>query len=264
MNFSTENPFNGSIPDTVALPKTPLTNVLVQIRFPEVLSIAKAEFIADFQERIRTDYPLNHSDQSPIVELNGSVVSHGVIWRFLDASRQWRLSLATNFVALETRAYRNRSDFTQRTEAVVSALSEIINPGLITRVGVRYVDRIHGAQWTRLSLFVRPELLGVYIGNYSENIRQTFNEAISETDVGSMTTRWGLMPKNQTHEPNLMPPISTPSWFLDVDVYNEFVRPETFDVAEVKARVMKLATRAYGFFRWAVNDDFLRECGGDI
>lgn len=29
-----------------------------------------------------------------------------------------------------------------------------------------------------------------------------------------------------------------------------------------QGRVMDLATRAYGFFRWVVNDDFLKAFGG--
>ena len=62
MPFSAENPFRGPVPDTVSLPNTPLTGVLVQIVFPEILSIAKADRVADFQELIRADYPLNQQD----------------------------------------------------------------------------------------------------------------------------------------------------------------------------------------------------------
>lgn len=265
MTFSTEDPFVGPAPLTVPLPQTPLTSVLVQVRFPEVLSIAKAEFITDFQEHIRTEYPLHHKDQDPILEMMGNGIRPGVTpnWRFLDEGRKWRLSLTTNFVSLETRAYQSRSDFIQRTDAVMQALSETIKPDLITRVGVRYVDRFWGSQLDKLSNFVRPEMLGLYTENCRKNLGSTLSQAVSKTDVGTMTARWGFMPEKQTHEPDLMPPISTPSWFLDVDVYNEFEQPETFDAQEIKTRVAKLATRAYGFFRWVVSDEFLKACGGN-
>ncbi len=268
MIFSPENPFVGPVPPTVHLPNSPLTSVLVQVRFPEILSIAKTEFIADFQESIRADYPLHRLDQNPVLdlELNIYSVRQGLIpnWRFFDKASQWRLSLTTSFVSLETRAYQSRLDFIRRIDTIVRALSTTIKPGMMTRIGVRYVDRIHGPQWEKLSHFIRPEILGPYTGDYRENLSRTLNEIICETDVGSMTSRWGYMPANQTHELELMPPISAPSWFLDIDAYNEFAQPEVFDADKIKTRVDRLATRAYGFFRWAVNDEFLKTCGGDI
>ncbi len=266
MTFSSENPFVGPVPETVHLPDTPLTVVLAQIRFPEILSIAKTEFIADFQESIRADYPLHHSDQEHIFELNNNSVSQSLIqnWRFFDQARQWRLSLTTSFISLETRAYQSRLDFTERVEAVVRALSKTIGPSMTTRIGVRYVDRVHGPRLKQLSQFVRPEILGLYIRDHQENLNRTLNEINCETDVGSMVSRWGYMPANQTHEAGLIPEISVPSWFLDIDVYNEFAQPEAFDADEIKCSVMKLATRAYGFFRWVMNNEFLKACGGKI
>ena len=268
MTFSSENPFIGTVPETVHLPNTPLTGVLIQVRFPEILSIAKTEFIADFQESIRADYPFHHLDQNPVLdlELSNNSIRQSLMpnWRFFDKERQWRLSLTASFISLETRAYKSRSDLTERADTVVRALSDTIKPSMMTRIGVRYVDRIHGPNWEKLSYFIRPEILGPYTGDYRDNLSRTLNEIICETDVGSMISRWGYMPANQTHEPELMPPISAPSWFLDIDAYNEFEQPEAFDADEIKSRVEKMATRTYGFFRWAVNDEFLRACGGKI
>ena len=264
MSFSTEDPLAGPVPPTVFLQNTPLTNVLVQVRFPEILSIAKAEFVADFQERIRHDYLLHYLEQHPVLEPGGNAARLNPIphWRFLDSKRQWRLSLATSFIALETRAYQGRSDFTRRAEAVMRALSETIEPRMTTRVGVRYVNRVHGAHYDQLPRFVRPEMLGLHTRLSREKIERSLHEAVGKTDAGTMVSRWGLMPANQTHEPGLMPPVSSPSWFLDIDVHNGFEPPEDFDAGEISARVKKLATRAYGFFRWTVNDDFLEARGG--
>lgn len=236
------------------------------MKFPEILSIAKTEFIADFQENIRAEYPLQHLDQQPVLELKNFNVAESLVphWRFLCKANSWRISLTTNFVSLETRAYESRLDFTQRFDTIVRALSKSIKPGLTTRIGVRYVDRIHGPQLEKIARFVRPEILGLYSVNLRSNLRRTFNEVVSETDVGAMTSRWGYMPANQTHEPDLMPPISAQSWFLDTDVYNNFTPPEAFDADEIKSCVTSLATRAYGFFRWVVNEDFLEACGGDV
>ncbi len=45
------------VPDEVPLPNAPLARVLAQIRFPPILSIRKADSVADFQEALRTEYP---------------------------------------------------------------------------------------------------------------------------------------------------------------------------------------------------------------
>ena len=266
MSFSTESPFVGPIPRSVQLPNAPLTATLVQIRFPDVHSIDKAEFIAEFQECIRVDYPLNHTDLISGFELMKDNVRQTTEknWRFFDKKKQWRLSLATNFIALETSAYQSRQDFIHRIVVVVNALSETIKPGVMTRIGVRYVNRIHGSQLEELSRYVRPEILGIYIQDYREKLNQTLNQVTVRTDDGSMMSRWGFMPANQTHDPDLMPQIAEPSWFLDVDVFNNFAESQTFEVDEIERRVKKLAKRAYGFFRWTVNNEFLRDCGGDI
>ena len=146
MIISSENPFVGPVPKTVHLPNTPLVSVLVQVRFPEILSIAKTEFIADFRERIRADYPLHKLSQDPFFELNNDGMKMGVTrnWRFLDKSKQWCVSLTTGFVSLETRFYQSRLDIIERTHTIVHALSATIKPGMTTRIGVRYVDQLHG------------------------------------------------------------------------------------------------------------------------
>ena len=269
MNFSSEkseNPFVGPIPPTVHLTSTPLTGVLVQVKFPEILSIAKTEFVADFQESIRAEYPIQQLDQQPVLELKNFNVTESLVphWRFLNNTSSWRISLTTNFVSLETRAYESRLDFAQRFDTIVRALSKSIKPGLTTQIGVRYVDRIHGPQLEKICRYIRPEILGLYSENHRNNLSRTFSEVVSETDVGAMTSRWGYMPSNQTHEPDLMPPISTQSWFLDTDVYKKFTPPESFDADKIESCVTSLATRAYGFFRWVVSEEFLEACGGNL
>ena len=266
MSFSTENPFVGPIPSSVQLPNAPLTAALIQIRFPDVHSIDKADFIAEFQECIRADYPLNHADHITGFELMKDNVKQTTEknWRFLDKKKKWRLTLATNFIALETSAYKSHQDFIHRIVAVVNALSETIKPGVMTRIGVRYVNRIHSSQLKDITRFVRPEILGIYIKDYRSQFTQTLNQVNVTTDVGSMMSRWGYMPANQTHDLDLMPQIEKPSWFLDIDVFNNFAESQTFEVNEIEARAKKLAKRAYGFFRWTVSTEFLEDCGGEI
>ena len=259
MSVGTIDPFVGPVPESVPLPNTPLTGVLVQIRFPQILSIEKTDYIADFQEEIQQDQNLVLQ-----VSTEGMKQTQSPNWRFFDVDQHWRLSLTTSFVTLETRAYQNRSDFAERIGKIAAALAKTINPEIMTRIGVRYVDRVHGEHLEQLEELVRPEVVGIFNREFRTRIARTMNEVLSNTNKGNMLVRWGYLPENHTHEPDIMPPIGVPSWFLDTDVYQEYQPPEAFDAAEIENRVMSFATRAYGFFRWAVTDDFLRAYGGQI
>ena len=266
MTFSSEDPFRGQVPPTVPLSRTPLSGVLVQIRFPEVLSIAKVDYVAEFQERIRSRYPLSDKSQSHVLQMRPEGAHQTVFpnWRFMDADGGWRVSLTTNFIALETQAYASRQDFVERTAALSQALQATINPGFMTRIGVRYVDQVQGEILEDLARLVRPEVLGLNRDPYWHNMSRTWSEASAITDVGPMRACWGLMPPKQTHDVDLMPPSEDPCWFLDTDAYQDFPDAHKFDSDEIAKRVSELATRSYGFFRWVVNDEFLRACGGVI
>lgn len=176
----------------------------------------------------------------------------------------WREIGVLSLTTMENRSYQNRQNFVRRTGAVARSLSTTIKPDLMRRIGVRYVNQMHGPHLEQLSLFARPEILGLYIGDNQQKFSHTQNAIAGKTDVGSMSSLWGLMPANETHEPNLMPPIAEPSWFLDIDVHKNFSQPALFEVDGMEASVIELATRTYGFFRWVVNDECLRACGGDI
>ena len=266
MKFSTQNPFSGPVPLAVPLPRTPLTAVLAQIRFPEVLSVAKAEFVSGFQEEIRANYPICEHSTEHLFEVNPPGVNQSISqnWRFKDSTGLWRATLASGFLTLETRSYTSREDFTARVGLLARALSAIINPNLMTRIGIRYVDRINGKALEHIERFVRPEVLGAFNEASRKNIEQAWSQMTATADPGKLTARWGFMPKGLSHEPDLMPPIDGSCWFLDSDAHLEFRETEAFDSIRIQEHLSNLADRSYGFFRWAVSEEFLRHCGGEI
>lgn len=266
MSFSVRDPFFGDVPASVHLPQTPLTGVLAQVRFPEILSISKRDFVAAFQEAIRKAYP-NHQREDGIqlvIGPDGPQPQNVVTWRFLDAKRQWRITLTPSFISLETRSYTSRDDFTARVLYLVAALQKTIDPGYLTRVGVRYIDRISGDHLSHLDRYVRPEVIGIYQRDLRNKIDSTISELHAATNCGKLSARCGIMPPNQSHEMDLMPPISELSWFLDIDTYQEFNEPIALNADDVAKRTMDLATRSHGFFRWATNDELLRSYGGEL
>ena len=90
------------------------------------------------------------------------------------------------------------------------------------------------------------------------------NEAFCVTKEGNLLARWGFMPADHTHDPEMMPAINQPSWFLDIDSFREEPQFASFDAAEISNLAHDLATRSYAFFRWAVTDKLLREYERDV
>ncbi len=138
----------GDVPERVLLNNAPLVRVLGQVRFTRIAKIAEENYIADFQEAIRGEYPhfLNETIQGLDIVVAGNKMKQrpatSVIWRFFDASKVIRVSLMADAITLETAAYVSRNDFLSRFGFILEKLAETVRQSLVQRVGFRYVDRL--------------------------------------------------------------------------------------------------------------------------
>lgn len=266
---TSDNPLVDPPPREVPLIDAPLVRVLAQVRFGQILSIDKGEFIAPFQEAIRKQYPVLNQEKT-LLEIRGP---HGVLderatttWRFFDVSKSWRASLAPDFLALEALegGYSSRDDFIMRFERLLQALEQHIDPQIIVRLGVRYIDRVTGVNLEDLPSLVRAEVTGVLASSMTAQTHQALSESVFTlpADDGRLRARWGLVPARATVDPSAMKPISEPSWILDLDAFTD--TPKPLDVKDVTGRARVFAERIYTVFRWVVTPDFLRRYGGDI
>jgi uncharacterized protein (TIGR04255 family) len=259
-------PFSGPPPDEVPLAKAPLVRVLAQIRFPVVLTLGEPSAVAPFQERIRPAYPLTDQEsvhklevgaEGPQAPLRSTVEN---IWRFQDRQREWRVSLAPNFLALETTCYTHRTDFLQRMTELIAALEETVNPQVCTRVGLRYIDRLDANAVDDIHKLIRKEVLGSYT-LFTPAVRQILGLAQFDTEEDAVLgVRWGLMPPNVTIDPNTLEPVNEKTWLLDLDMYSE--AQTDFTAASLAPQLESYAKRIYSVFRFMVTKDFLQRYGG--
>lgn len=260
----TENPLTGPYAERLPLARAPLVKVLAQVRFNDVLKIKQEGFIADFQERLRRDYPDFSGEQTFALAIGPSGpqnVTPGKVWRFVNAEDNWRVSLEHNFVALETRAYVSRDEFMKRLREVLVAVSECFEPSFARRVGVRYVDRVEEPQFADLKDLVRSKMLGVVRSELHAHLSQAMSEAVFTTHEGKLSVRWGMLPPQGTYDPTTISPIDAPSWILDLDSYSE--ERSGFEVERLVSVAEGLARRAYTFFQWSVTEEFLTTYGAD-
>lgn len=254
-------------PEEVPLRDAPLVRVIAQVRFSPILSVQKAEFIAPFQEAIRSDYPVLRKEnaQSLLVGPQGLAAGQKqVAWRFADIDGAWRVSLAPEFVALEATAYTSRGDFIGRVKTVLEAAGEHIGPAVVQRLGLRYIDRVTGEALGDIAKLVRPEMLGIASTPLSRQARHELSEALLAIPGGEkqLLARWGHLPAGGTVDPNAIEPIDERSWILDIDMFSPQQR--RFAADELIGDLEGFAERLYTMFRWAVTDEFLRRYGGEL
>lgn len=260
-------PLQGPPPAEIALPRAPLVSVVAQVRFQMHLPIRDPQRVAAFQEAIADRYPhlepqnvnvMMLSMQAPQQMVQPEFVIH---WRFSDLERNWRITLTPEFITLDTRAYQNRADFSERFEEILQALEDTLRPRLITRLGMRFINQIKAEHTSKIDKLLRSEVLGV-AGASGGKAKQLLTELLVDAEPGELLARWGKLPANVTVDPNLLPSLQEETWLLDLDVSK--TQEREFDTTYLIATAKTAAERVYAIFRWMVTDDFLRLYGGEM
>lgn len=259
MSIAINNPLVDPPPQEVPLPKAPLEWVVAMARFPMVMEIERPEFLAGFQNVLKARYPIGELETVQDLVLGASTPPPKKVWRFSDEKR-WRVSLAQDFVAVETRSYTSREDLVARLCEALHAMPVSGRPPRIDRLGVRYIDRIRGEELRDIAKLVRPEIAGVASTQAMPGCIHAFSDNAFHVGGNVLVARWGLLPARATLDPAVMDAIDEPSWLLDLDMVSQ--QPLAFDPEAIGNQVREFATRIYTFFRWAVTDQFLVRYGG--
>lgn len=262
MPISPPAPFGGRAPDERPLPSSPLEAVVVQARFSSVLSIDQREGMIPFQERARKQYPLfeqataqglqmDIGAQAPVFR---PITTH--VWRLMDPAKNFVVSLTSDAITLETKAYPGRAAFMARWTELLGWVEEVFTPGLSLRLGIRYLNRLSGDDIDHLPEWVIANLIGVALPEYRAQITQAISEANVAVEEGQLLMRWGVLPPNLTIAPGLLDPVPSSSWLLDLDASCE--AQAEFRASSLALDCERLSERAYSVFRWAVTETGLQ------
>ena len=148
----------------VVYARNPLVEVIAAIRFPSVLALTEEPPSALQRELVR-DYPLVEVRQ-PVgaLSISGggdpqalSSGSLGTTFLFSSADNKWTVSVEPTLLAITCRAYEQWAAFWPRFSAVTELMIRLYGIGLVTRLGLRYVDVIDkealglaGSSWSDL------------------------------------------------------------------------------------------------------------------
>ena len=237
--------------EDVFFKKAPLSLVLTQIRFSPILSLVSDAALAGFQEALRDQYPHLSREQEADFQIGArgvAVHETAPVWRLSDAEEkwEWRVSIAVDFVSLETTRYREFDFFAEKLHYVIDAVRRTLQPSPSVRLGLRKVnDFTHPSvrrpsDWKR---WLRPEFLGL-LAAPAETPDPFFGfaDARYSNDEGVLAVRHGLPVEGDL------------TYRVDLDYFTD--RP--YEVAADSGLVEHLKTFSDGitsFFHWILTPE---------
>ncbi len=129
--------------------KSPLDNVICQLRFPEILKI-NAQLPVAFQEAIREQFPQYTAlKQAPAPRISGAPGNMKLEnrpattnYQFSSADGVWQVNLTSTFISLTCNRYQSWEEFAKWLDKPLAAFIKLYKPAYFDRVGLRYLNFI--------------------------------------------------------------------------------------------------------------------------
>lgn len=240
----------------VRLLRSPLTEVVCQVRYPTILRIAN-EDPAAFQERVRRRFPRFEREEEFLFQLQ--FMSGGItepppvlppsrLYRFRTIDEHTAITLTTDFYALSTTKYTVWEDFAQDLTMVHEAVQQVYQPSFAVRIGLRYVDHIVPsklglATFDEVVDLFRPELTTLLRVGAWDTPKEMLCQLLLDDQDGTLGFRFG---KRLIDE--------EPTFVLDFDYYDD--REQSF--GSLIERFDRYHDTIYHAFRWCIQDDKLQ------
>ena len=239
--------------------KNQLTDVICQLRFPEILTINTTP-PAQFQEAIRQVYPRYQLRQDiPAPKITGvpgqfslenqpRTINH----QFSSADGSLRVNLTSKFISVSCANYTCWEDFADMLDKPLAAFIQMYRPAYFERIGLRYLNvfsrKALELEGMRFSDLIAP----CYLGSLAEDDVNETATARCTLDL-EMAVRGGCrlklhagpgrIKKNGVDDPET-------KFIFDQDLF----MPGQIPVNLSAGALQTLHSQAYGIFRGAITD----------
>lgn len=234
----------------------PLRVALAQVRFAPVHAIEKRERVADLQERLADSYVAREPQipQTLTIQFGPAVgspapVAPERIWPFEDQARGWSVALSSTSLALQASSYDDFDDFAAEFRSVLNALSEVFQPKLRSRIGLRYINEVQDqrlAAGAQIFEVLRAELLSPIGSDLGFELAGSLCELRFHEDRGTLGLRHGL--------------IRPDTYLLDFDYFND--NEIAFSSTEISDTITAFHATIERLFVWCLADGYLDELRG--
>lgn len=239
--------------EDVRLGRSPLKEVICQVRFPAILRIVQEQPV-EFQERVRSRFPeLKYQkglvlESTPFQAEKLTTRQEPVVFRFSSADGHTTVSLSAGFYAISTSAYTRWPDFADALEIVTEAVDELYKPSYAQRIGLRYVNHLTFANTGTRSIkalwgVVRPTLTAMLRQDCWDDPQEMLNRLVLRAEAGERLT----LLSGYGGEPE-------PFFVLDMDYFVEGELP----LDQVHPLTTRFHDIIYRAFRWCIREGQLK------
>jgi uncharacterized protein (TIGR04255 family) len=235
--------------DRVIYTSNPLQEVICQIRFPRVLEI-ESRLPVDFQKTAGQRYPLLETREAVRIEISkGETTERAVVYEFVSTDHRWKLSLASDFIAVSTQDYIRWEEFREHLASSLEYLFRHYTPAIFLRIGLRYANLIDrkklGLDQLSWHEAIRPSLVGILsepvipaadVAELTGTIGVRLNE-------GFVTVRHGLIQPSE---------LDHTVYLIDSDFYTE--KPTPADAKDALRLADEFNAESGRVFRWCIGD----------
>lgn len=207
--------------------KSPLIEVIFQLRFPTILSINAKQPI-EFQDKIREKYPFyqegDEQQNEMVIGPDGNPVqiktSNTKNYAFVSADESYKINLTASFISISTLKYTQWEDFRKHIEFVIPFFEAVYRPTFYTRAGLRYIDVINrenlGLEKVSWNELIEPHVLGIMTPDIETGIRSYRADAEYQNPESDAATKvhFELVHVNNQKELSLL---------IDCDYYSQTI-----------------------------------------
>lgn len=258
----------------VKLSKSPITYVLIQIRFTNIEAMEK--YVPELQEAIRQQFPFFKKVTIQAIDFRDGqqpMVSSVNQWHFMDKDSVTGIILDGASLSIHTSKYDHFPTLQKQLEHVLIEFNKILKISLCVRLGLRYINLIKN----HLSAYVQPALLGFHLKSASYFDQKKF---LNRTEL-TQKSKDGIIKIKSSHlgskditasDQNLFVPPDMANFanflsfdhhekpkdefvIIDIDHFDE--KNEKFDVNEIIKNLTNLQDATYNAFCSAVTQKAL-------
>jgi uncharacterized protein (TIGR04255 family) len=168
---------------------------LAEFKFSQVLKIA--DYIPALQDKLRKKYPgiTPRSEQGVTLQGNGIEIQSKTSWAFQSIDGRSAVQVSPESLTYFTSNYDRFGSFQESCREALSNLIEVVDPTLISRIGLRYSDLIVVDNGEKVEDLVDESFyqssilntLGLPIQKFSENIIKTSDGVLAIRSLHAIT-----------------------------------------------------------------------------